>query len=68
MKTVLKVSGFHCPSCKMLIEDVCSDFSQITLCNVDVKAGKVVIEHKESLDLAKLKNEIESLGEYKVKL
>ena len=67
MKTEFIVTGFHCPSCKMLMEDVCSDFAEITSCSVDVKTGKVVIEHEPGLDFTKLKKEIESLGKYKVK-
>jgi copper chaperone CopZ len=68
MRTEFKVDGFHCKSCEMLVKDVCSDFSEITSCTVDVKTGKVVIEHKDGFDVTKLKKEIENLGDYKVKL
>ena len=67
MKTEFIVTGFHCKSCEMLIKDVCSDFKKITSCKVNVKTGKVVIEHEQGLDFTKLKSEIESLGDYKVK-
>ena len=66
MKTEFKVKGFHCKSCEMLVKDVAEDFPEITSCNVDVKSGKVVLEHKEGLDVGKFKSEIESLGDYKV--
>lgn len=52
----------------MLIEDVCADMPGIKSCSVDFKTGKMVIEHDETLDLKKLKKEIEGLGEYKVEV
>ncbi len=66
MKTEFKVKGFHCKSCKMLVEDVAEDFPSITSCKVDVESGKVTIEHSDKLDLNKFKKEIEALGDYKV--
>lgn len=38
MKTI-KIAGMTCPACKMLIEDICSDFSTISKATVDVKKG-----------------------------
>lgn len=67
MKTTIKVKGTHCKSCKMLIEDVCSDISGVQSCIVDFKTGTTIIEHEPSVDLRKLAKEIEALGEYKVK-
>ena len=66
MKTEFKVKGFHCQSCEALVKDVAEDFSEITSCSVDVNTGKVVVEHKNGLDIAKFKKEIEELGDYKV--
>ncbi len=66
MKHEFTVKGFHCGSCEMLVKDVASDFSEITSCQVNVKTGKVVIDHKEGFDVQKLIKEIEELGEYKV--
>ncbi len=60
------VKGTHCASCKALIEDVCKETEGVTSCTVDFKTGKTVIEHTRLIDMAKLKKEIESLGEYKV--
>ncbi len=68
MKTKLTIKGMHCESCKVLIEEVCNEMKGVKSCNVDVKAGKADIEHDETLDIKKLKKEIESLGEYKVTL
>lgn len=66
MKTVITVRGTHCNSCKILIEEVCSEMPGVKSCAVDFKTGKTVIEHDGKLDLKKLKKEIEELGEYKV--
>ena len=66
MKTEFKVEGFHCKSCEMLVKDVAEDFPEITSCNVDIKAGKVIIEHQKGLDIARFKKEVESLGGYEV--
>ncbi|MEK6853638.1 MAG: heavy metal-associated domain-containing protein [Nanoarchaeota archaeon] len=66
MKTILLIKGMHCKSCKMLIEDAGAEFSGVKSCSVDFKAGKMVVEHDGTLDLKKLKKEIEGLGEYKV--
>lgn len=66
MKTTIAVKGTHCNSCKMLIEEVCSEIPGVKSCSVDFKTGKTVIEHEGKLNLKKLKQEIEKLGDYKV--
>ena len=66
MKTELMIKGFHCESCKMLVEDVCEDFPEIKSKKIDVKTGKVVLEHDEVFDFSKFKKEIEDLGDYEV--
>ena len=66
MKTILTVKGTHCTSCKMLIEDVCSETKGIASAQLDFKTGKLVIDHESSADLKGLKKEIETLGKYKV--
>lgn len=66
MKTVLTIKGTHCKACKMLIEDVCKDHKEVSSCTVDFTTGTTEIEHNESLDIETLKEEIESLGNYKV--
>ena len=66
-KTIFHVKGTHCPSCKILIEDVAKEIDGIVSCNVNFKTGETVIEHRPGTDLKKFKKEIESLGEYKVK-
>lgn len=66
MKIKLTIKGMHCDSCKVLIEEVCNEMKGVKNCSVNVKAGSAEIEHDGTLDVKKLKKEIESLGEYKV--
>ena len=66
MKTTLLVKGTHCQSCKALIEDVCSEIDGVKSCTLDVKSGKLIIEHAPGLDLKQLKKEIEKAGDYTV--
>lgn len=68
MKTSITIRGTHCKACKVLIEDVCGDFKEITSCSVDFTTGKTDIEHTEQLNWENLKKEIESTGDYKVEL
>lgn len=66
MKTIINIKGTHCQSCKMLIEDICSEFQEIKSSALDFKTGRLVIEHDEKLDLSKLKKEIKKLGDYSI--
>lgn len=68
MKTTLTVKGMHCQSCKVLIEDVCSEIVGVKSCTLDFKSGKLVVEHEQGLDMKRVKKEIEGAGEYKVTL
>ncbi len=66
MRTELKVKGLHCSSCKMLIKDVAEDFSEVISCQVDIKNGKVILEHEKGFNLDRFKRELEELRDYKV--
>ena len=66
MKTTFTVKGTHCNSCKMLIEDICSETKGVSSGKLDFKSGKLVVEHEADADLKKLKKEIEKLGRYRV--
>ena len=69
MKTaVIKIKGTHCNACKLLIEDVSKDINGVKSCQVDFKTGETTIEHDEHFDFNLFKQEIESLGEYKVEI
>ncbi len=67
MKTVLKITGMHCASCKLLIEDVCKEIPGVTSCEVDLGGNIATIEHDASVSAEKLSQEISSLGDYQVK-
>lgn len=62
------IRGTHCASCKALIEDVCKDIEGINSCTVNFQTGETEINHNDNLDWQKLKQEIESLGQYKLEL
>lgn len=61
MQTTLKITGMHCDSCKLLIEDVCQDFAGVTSCSVDRATGIAAIEHDPSCDLTALTKEIDNI-------
>lgn len=65
-KTTIHIQGTHCKACKALIEDVCSEVAGVNSSCVNFETGETGIEHDGSLNLESLKNEIESLGDYKV--
>lgn len=67
-KTTIHIKGLHCAACKTLIEDVCGELEGVHSVDVNSKTGETIIEHDESLDLENLKNEVEGLGEYQVKI
>lgn len=66
MKTIITIQGTHCASCKALIEDVCKEIAGIRSCNVDFKTGSTLIEHEDKVNWEIFKEEIESLGKYKI--
>ena len=68
MKKELKLTGMTCPACKAIIEDICSDYSEIPAANADIKAATLTLEHKAGFDMTQLKNEIESEGDFKLTL
>ena len=58
MKMIITITGMHCKSCKMLIEEACSEISGVKSCNVDYKTGKTVVEHEGKLDFKLLKKSV----------
>ena len=66
--TELKVEGFHCASCKTLVLDIVSDYPAITACTVDVKTGRVVLEHEKTFDVTSFCSELTKVGGYTVKV
>jgi copper chaperone CopZ len=61
-REVLKVSGMHCNSCKMLIEDVLEEIGIKSDATVD--KGTVAVEYNEDETgiMDKIRNVIESEG------
>lgn len=66
MKKEMNIQGIHCQGCKMLIEDICSEYDEIISATVDVKSQKLVIEFAESFDINPLLDEIDAEDEFVV--
>ncbi len=66
LTTTFKITGMHCASCKVLIEDVVQELSGVSRCEVDPTTGMATVTHDGTLDTESLKKEIEGLGEYKI--
>jgi copper chaperone CopZ len=64
--TKFHVSGMHCSSCKLLLEDVCKDISGITACEVDHASSTMVVTHEDLFDTSLVKKEVEALGGYNI--
>lgn len=65
---ILTITGLHCASCKLLIEDVGKDVPGVISCMVDPTTGQTVIEHNDPFKTDEFKKEIEALGKYHVTL
>lgn len=65
-KTTLVIKGMHCESCNALIEEVCLELPGVKRCSANFKEGVAAIEHEQALDAEKLREEIQSLGPYRV--
>lgn len=62
MKTTVSIPGIHCEGCKRLIEDVSNDSPNITSATADLETKQVTLEHDDSFNFEKWKEEIESLN------
>jgi len=66
-KEVLQVSGMHCPSCKMMVEDVLGDEDAISSVKADYESGRVEVEYDDSkISLDKIKELIVEEAGYEV--
>ena len=64
MKQTFVITGMHCASCKMLIEDIVGDVKGVTLATLDMKTGKLVVEGNfSSADVVK---EVLKEGKYTI--
>lgn len=64
--TTYHVSGMHCSSCKLLLEDVCKEIIGVSACEVDVASSTMMVTHEDTFDMSLVKKEVEALGEYKL--
>lgn len=64
--TIFRVSGMHCSSCKLLLEDVCKEIAGVSECEVDVASANMTVTHEDGFDLSLVQKEVETLGEYKL--
>ena len=62
MKSIIKIDGMHCGSCKTLIEDAASEVPGIVSCDVDVAHGQAVIEHTGDFEPSEFAAEVANLG------
>lgn len=63
MITTVSIPGIHCDACARLIKDVSGEFPDIQSVDVNTDTKIVTINHADTLDMQKWKNEIESLDE-----
>ena len=65
-KITLNITGMHCKSCRMLLEDSIGDLKGVASVNVSVEKGTALIEFDESaVALKQIKQAIEQ-DDYKV--
>jgi len=69
--TLLKfiITGMHCKSCKMLIEDVLEDLNcKIISFEVDEQKQEGTLQIESEVDAQKIITDIQAEGDYKVQL
>lgn len=65
----LEIKGMHCPSCKMLIEDILEDMEmnvETIRVNTEQKIEIILTNRKSNFE--EIKKTIEAEGDYEVKL
>ena len=62
METTLKVSGMHCPACKMLIEDAISEINGAKALSVNHTTGLVSVTYDSNTTLEQIKLAIRGEG------
>jgi copper chaperone CopZ len=66
-KFTLQVSGMHCPSCNMLVEDIVGDEKGVSSVKADFQKGTVEVDCDERvISLEKVKELIEKEAGYNV--
>lgn len=62
METTLKVSGMHCPACKMLVEDAVSEIKGAKAVSVNHTTGAVTVAYDSNKTLEQIKIAIREEG------
>ena len=62
METTLKVSGMHCPACKMLIEEAISEIRGAKAVSVDYTTEAVTVSYDSNETLEKIRTAIRGEG------
>lgn len=62
MTVTLKVDGMHCGGCARAVTGVLSRIDRVTSVDVDLAAGRVVIEADPGIDTAALVTAVEDAG------
>jgi copper chaperone CopZ len=62
MRTIVSIPGIHCEGCKRLIEDVSKDSVGVVSATADLATKQVTVEHDDSFNFGKWKEEIEGLN------
>ncbi|MBI5046257.1 heavy-metal-associated domain-containing protein [Candidatus Micrarchaeota archaeon] len=65
MEKIINVTGMHCKSCEILLDDVLSEISGVQKVVTDHKKGTVVVSASDDSVLPEIKRLIENEG-YKV--
>ena len=66
MQTKIKITGLHCASCKVLLEDVAQDVPGVQSCTIDATTGIGNIEHDDSFNFDALVQEVAGLNKYAI--
>lgn len=61
-KTTVHITGMHCRSCELMIEDNLKDLSQVRDVQVNYKKGEAIISYKHRLDMDKVEEVIQEAG------
>jgi copper chaperone len=62
MKTTVKIKGMSCSHCVMAVTKALNQIDGISDVQVDLEKGEATLDHGTSVDMARIKQEIEKAG------
>jgi copper chaperone len=62
MKTTVKIKGMSCNHCVMAVTKALNQVDGIGAVQVDLEKGEATFDHETSVDMAKIKQEVEKAG------